>query len=212
MNKTLILTTTALTTALSQGGLILTGVFDGPLSGGLPKGFELYVTADIADLSTYGIGSANNGGGTDGEEFTFPAVTATAGDFIYVGSEDVGFSEFLGFAPDYTDFAANINGDDAVELFENGAVIDIFGDINVDGTGEPWEHLDGWAYRSNGTGPDGSTFDLASWTFSGPDALDGETTNATAATPIPVGTYVIPEASTSLLGGLALLGLIRRRR
>ena len=62
----------------------------------------------------------------------------------------------------------------------NGTVVDVFGEIAVDGTGQPWEHLDGWTYRVNDTGADGSTFVLANWTFSGPNALDGETTNATA--------------------------------
>jgi predicted extracellular nuclease len=169
--------------------LLITGVIDGPLTGGVPKAIEFYVINDIADLSTYGFGSANNGGGSDGEEFTFPAVAATAGTFIYVASETIGFTDFFGFAPDYTSSAASINGDDAIELFENGVVVDVFGDINVDGTGEPWEYMDGWAYRVDGTGPDGDTFVLANWTFSGPNALDGETTNATAATPFPIGTY-----------------------
>ena len=169
--------------------LVLSGVIDGPLSGGVPKAIELYVGQDIADMSVYGLGSANNGGGTDGEEFTFPAVAASAGDYIYVASEEPGFTSFFGFAPDYSDSFALINGDDAVELFENGSVIDVFGDINVDGNGEPWEYLDGWAYRVDGTGPDGETFVLANWTFSGPNALDGETTNASAATPFPIGTY-----------------------
>ena len=169
--------------------LLITGVVDGPLSGGVPKAIAFYVLDDIADLSIYGFGSANNGGGSDGEEFTFPAVAATAGTFIYVASETTGFTAFFGFAPDYTSSAASINGDDAIELFENGVVVDVFGDINVDGTGEPWEYTDGWAYRVDGTGPDGDTFVLANWTFSGPNALDGETTNATAATPFPIGTY-----------------------
>ncbi|MCP4541966.1 MAG: nuclease, partial [Chloroflexi bacterium] len=170
--------------------LLITGVIDGPLSGGLPKAVEFYVLKDIADLSIYGFGAANNGGGTDGEEFTFPADSATAGDFIYVATEAAGFTSFFGFAPNYTDNnAASINGDDAIELFQNGVVVDIFGDINVDGTGKPWEYLDGWAYRVDETGPDGTTFTLANWYFSGPNALDGETSNATAATPFPLGTY-----------------------
>lgn len=63
----------------------------------------------------HGFGSANNGGGTDGEEFTFSNVGATAGDFIYVASETPNFVIFFGFAPGYTDSAANINGDDAIE-------------------------------------------------------------------------------------------------
>jgi hypothetical protein len=175
--------------AAVTGDMIITGAVDGPLSGGLPKAIELYVVNNIADLSIYGVGSANNGGGSDGEEFTFPGVAASAGSFIYVASESIGFTSFFGFAPDYTSPAANINGDDALELFMNGGVVDVFGDINVDGTGQPWEHLDGWAYRANGTGADGTTFVIGNWSFSGPNALDGETTNSTAATPFPIGTY-----------------------
>ena len=175
--------------------LVITGVVDGPLSGGVPKAVEFYARANISDLSIYGFGSANNGGGTDGQEFTFPSVAATAGDYIYVASESTGFNTFFGFAPNYTNSAASINGDDAIELFQNGVVVDIFGDINVDGSGQPWDYEDGWAYRKDATGPDGNTFILANWDFSGKNALDGETSNATAATPFPIGTYsaVVPD-------------------
>ncbi len=169
--------------------LVITGVFDGPLSGGLPKCVEMVALEDIADLSTYAIGSANNGGGTDGEEFLFPADAATAGQFIYVSSEAPGFLAFFGFDADYNSGAANINGDDAVELFNNGVVIDVFGDINMDGTGQPWEHLDGWAYRVNNTVANAGTFVVETFSYSGPNALDGETDNATAAVPFPIGTY-----------------------
>jgi predicted extracellular nuclease len=169
--------------------VVITGVIDGPLSGGVPKAIELCVLNDVADLSAYGIGWANNGGGTDGEEFTLPAGAAGAGTFLYVASEASGFEDFFGFPPSYTSDAASINGDDAIELFMGGSVVDVFGDINTDGTGQPWEHLDGWAYRSDGTGPDGSIFVLGNWSFSGPNALDGETTNATATTPFPIGAY-----------------------
>ncbi len=169
--------------------LVITGVVDGPLSGGLPKAVEFCALADIPDLSIYGFGSANNGGGTDGEEFTFPAVAVSAGMFVHVATEDPGFSSFFGFAPSYTSGAASINGDDAIELFMSGTVIDVFGDINVDGTGQPWEYQDGWAYRVDGTGPDDNFFAIANWSFSGPNALDGETSNAGAATPFPIGAY-----------------------
>ncbi|MEE8522911.1 MAG: lamin tail domain-containing protein, partial [Thermoanaerobaculia bacterium] len=187
---------------LAASDLVITGVVDGPLSGGLPKAIELCVLSDITDLSSYGIGSANNGGGSDGEEFTFPAGPVSAGTFLYVASEASGFASFFGFAPTFTSGAASINGDDAIELFMSGGVVDLFGDINVDGTGEPWEYLDGWAYRDDGTGPDGSSFVLANWSFSGPNALDGETSNATAATPFPIGAYSaceLPEPVPDLL-------------
>jgi hypothetical protein len=169
--------------------LVLSAVYDGPLPGGLPKGIELYVINDIADLSEYGVGSATNGGGTDGEEFTFPAVTVTAGTYIYIASEAFEFANWFGFAPDYTDGSVGINGDDAIEVFHNGAVIDVFGDINLDGTGQPWEYLDGWAYRNASTGPDGSIFTIGNWNFSGTNALDGESDNGSATSPIPIGTY-----------------------
>ena len=158
------------------GTLIITGVFDGTLTNGLPKGVELYVANDIADLSVYGVGSANNGGGTDGQEFTFPSVSASAGTYIYVSSEASGFTTYFGFAPDYTSSGAmGINGDDAIELFQDGNVIDVFGDIS--GSNESWDYENGWAYRNSATGPDGSAFSLGSWSF-GPWAV-----------PIPVGTF-----------------------
>ena len=59
--------------------LIITGVFDGPLPGGNPKGVELYATQDIPDLASYGLGVANNGGGTDGVETTLPSQPLSAG-------------------------------------------------------------------------------------------------------------------------------------
>ncbi len=179
--------------------LVITAVFDGPLSGGVPKGVELLVRIDIPDLSAYGLGGANNGGGSDGEEFTFPAVSATAGDFLYVASETVGFSSFFGFPPDYTSFAMSINGDDAIELFFNGSVIDLFGDINVDGTGQAWEYLDGWAARKDKNQDPSAIFLVADWDYSSPNALDGEISNASAALPVPLGAAAAPPTEAKLL-------------
>ncbi len=186
-NSTLDLGTVS-TGTLTGIGLVISAVFDGPLTDGLPKGVELYASDAIADLSIYGLGSANNGGGTDGEEFTFPAVSVAAGTYIYVTSNAAGFQAFFGVTPDYVDSAVNINGDDAIELFMNGTAVDVFGDINVDGSEQAWDHVDGWAVRTATTGPT-TTFNDADWSFSGIDALDGEATNATAATPIPVATF-----------------------
>jgi hypothetical protein len=205
-----VLSCLALTSA-SNGALIITAVYDGPLSGGTPKGIELYATTAIADLSIYGVGAANNGGGSDGQEFTFPAVTVGAGEFLYVASESAGFTNFFGFAPDYTTISMGINGDDAIELFQGGLVIDTFGDINTDGSGEAWDYLDGWAYRVSDSTV--GAFDLGEWTFSGINALDGETANDGATNPVPIGTFTaVPEPSSVILGGVGLLALLRRRR
>gem|GEM_PF-391351 len=177
-----------------SGNLIISGVFDGPLTGGIPKGVELYVINNIADLSSYGLGSATNGGGTDGQEFTFPSDAATAGDYLYIASESSAFNTWFGFSPDYTHSSVEVNGDDAIELFYNSTVIDVFGDINVDGTGQAWDYLDGWAYSKNNRGVS-TIFNTDHWTFSGINALDGETTNAVAATPFPAGTFSYTDGS-----------------
>jgi predicted extracellular nuclease len=180
-----------------MSNLIITGVIDGPLTGGVPKAVEFFALDDIPDLSIYGFGAANNGGGTDGQEYTFSG-SAVAGEYIYIATETTEFTNFFGFSPDDTSAAASINGDDAIELFFNGNVVDIFGEINVDGTGQPWEYLDGWAYRVPGTGPDGTTFNVSNWTFSSPNALDGESSNGSAATPFPLGSYSGSGGGTSL--------------
>ncbi|MEM9052239.1 MAG: choice-of-anchor I family protein, partial [Bacteroidota bacterium] len=173
--------------AFGQSDLIISAVYDGPLSGGTPKGIELYAINDITDLSSYGVGSANNGGGTDSVEFALSG-SAIAGDYIYIATEEPQFTTWFGFAPTLTDGSMSINGDDAVELFKDGVVVDVFGEIDVDGTGQPWEHLDSWGARNDNSMPS-ATFDVSEWTFGGVNALDGETTNATAASPVPVGVF-----------------------
>ena len=42
--------------------LALTAVFDGTLSGGNPKGVELYALCDVLDASGYSVVNFNNGG------------------------------------------------------------------------------------------------------------------------------------------------------
>jgi len=170
-----------------QSDLIISAVYDGPLSGGTPKGVELFAINDIADLSAYGVGSANNGGGSDGEEFTLSG-SAMQGDYIYIATEEPQFISFFGFAPNFTDVSMAINGDDAVELFKDGTAVDVFGDIMSDGSGQTWEYADSWARRNDNSTPT-NTFAEGDWSYGGVDALDGETDNATAATPVPVGVF-----------------------
>lgn len=178
--------------------LILTGVWDAQPGFAGTKGAEFYALNDIADLSVFGVGVVNNGNGTDGVEFTFPAISVDAGTFIYLAEEEQEFMDYFGFAPDATFPEINVNGDDAIELFENAQPLDVFGDANMDGSGTAWEYLDGWAYRIDGTTQDGSTFAEGNWRYSGVDALDGPATNAEASNPFPLGTYS-NEASEELI-------------
>lgn len=189
--------------------LKITGVIDGDLPGGRPKAIELTAVNDIPDLGIYGIGAANNGGGTDSVEFLLSGA-ANAGDRLYITDSASEFAEFFGFSHNFISSVANINGNDAIELFDVSAtlidntipptVIDVFGDINVDGDGEPWDYSDGWAYRNIDTGPDGDTFNIANWNFSSPDSLDGATSNLAATNPIPIPiVYVVePDDGTNI--------------
>ena len=186
----------------SSSSLILTGVFDGTLTEGTPKGVELFAIENIEDLGFYGIGSANNGGGSDGVETTLSG-SVSKGEFLYVATEEDNFNVWFGFNPDLTDdMAVAINGDDAIELFfdstkaftGNEFVVDIFGEIDGDATS--WSYSNGWAYRNSFTGPDGNTFVEGNWTFSGDNAYNGASSNANADNPIPVGSFE-PENMTS---------------
>ena len=35
-------------------------------------------------------------------------------------------------------------------MFEDGEVIDTYGDPEIDGTGTSWEYMNSWAYKRNG--------------------------------------------------------------
>jgi len=175
----------------TTNSMVITGVYDGSLTGGTPKGVAIFVLKDIADLSLFGVSSVSNGGGSTAGtiEFSFPAGSATAGTFIYVSTEEPNFTTFFEIAPTYTSGSMAINGDDAIELYERGQIIDVFGDVDNDFSGEVYDYLDGWAYRKSNTGPEGTTFTPENWTYSGVDGLEGGTNNATATSPFPIGTY-----------------------
>lgn len=202
--------------------LVITGVIDGPRSGGKPKAIELHAVADIGDLSIYNVETPNNGGDATGSEFALSG-SADRGDFIWIATETPEFTAYFGFAPTFTSNAANINGDDNVLLYRSGTIIDQFGVNGEDGSGKEWEYEDGFAYRKDSTGPD-AIFNPNNWDFSGPDFLDsqGDTgTNGSDGKTVPFGTYsnatAVPEPGGLL--GLAAIGIIgigkrayRRRR
>lgn len=153
--------------------LELLGVLDftTPVGGTSGKGIHLLANADIEDMAVFGIGIANNGGGTDGQEFTFPSLSVTAGEsLLLVRNQDALDAYFDSCWAEFTHIvqASTVidqNGDDAIELYEYGEVIETFGDSDVDGTGQDWEYTDSWAYKWNGN-----------WIFGGVNCTDGTQT------------------------------------
>jgi len=122
---------------------------------GVNDGKTIHVRAnrDITDLSQYGLGVANNGGGTDGIEFTFPAVSVSEGDEILIARVPAPIAKYYGNCHNKFDLVlqgdfVSQNGDDAIELFYQGKVIETFGDANLIGTGQSWEYTGSWAFKT----------------------------------------------------------------
>jgi len=171
---------------INSQDLSLQGIIDFTVPSGGNDGKALHViaNADIANLSLYGVGVANNGGGTDGQEYTFPAVSVSAGDNIIIARTPSAIASYLG-ADVATIIESNTsisqNGDDAIELYFNAEVIETFGDIDTDGTGESWEYLDSWAYKVDGA-----------WTYGGVNCTDGSDDSASSNCPYPyTGVYTV---------------------
>jgi hypothetical protein len=157
-----------------QGALAL--LWDGSGTNG-GKAVHIRANRDISDLSIYGLGVANNGGGTDGIEVNFSAQSLQAGDHVLVAREPGTIAEYLGscfndFDVVVQDDGMNQNGDDAIELFEDGLVIETYGDVDVDGTGQFWEYAGSWGYKVGGA-----------WVYGGVDCAAGSTSTQTSACP-----------------------------
>ena len=174
----------------SQASLELVGILDLDLPEGGSSGKAIHLKANqyITNLSDYGIGIANNGGGTDGQEYDFPNIVLNSGDHIIVCRDTLAIKYYFSGCNSFNfmiqDDSSVItqNGDDAVELYENGIVIETFGDVNIDGTGELWEYKDSWAYKID-TGS--IIFSGFSWITGGVDCTDFSVTSLSSNCPYP---------------------------
>ena len=186
--------------------LMLQGIMDFTVPGGGSAGKAIHLKANnnISDLSIYGIGVANNGGGTDSIEYSFPNISVNLGDDILLARDSAEMSMYFDscFSSFHHVILANSdisqNGDDAIELFFNGTVIETFGDINVDGTGEPWEYMDSWAYKLGPTvgTPGPISFSGFDWSFGAVNCTDGSTTTQTSSCPYPLCGIAPPPPAT----------------
>ena len=174
----------------SQASLELVGILDLDLPEGGSSGKAIHLKANqyITNLSDYGIGIANNGGGTDGQEYDFPNIVLNSGDHIIVCRDTLAIKYYFSGCNSFNfmiqDDSSVItqNGDDAIELYENSIVIETFGDVNIDGTGELWEYKDSWAYKID-TGS--IVFSGFSWITGGVDCTDFSVTSLSSNCPYP---------------------------
>ena len=161
-------------------GLELKGILDLDIGSSNGKAVHLKVHGEIPDLSIYSIGVANNGDGSDGEEYYLPGISASNGDDILLARNTQAMSDYFGSCIGKFDHLIQVggaidqNGDDAIELYKNGLVIETFGDVDVDGTGTSWEYQDSWAFKED------------VWTFGGVNCSDNIESNDNAPCPYPI--------------------------
>jgi len=188
--KTLLASAAALALAgTANADLLITEVVDATLPGGLPKFVELTNTGGTAvDLSLYSFGNMNNGGTNlgGGAASVLTGMLAAGASYTLAYEADPGgpglssFSTTYGFEPDFYMGGAFVNGNDALLLYLgaalgdglNATLVDVYGVVGVDGSGQTWEYTDSYAIRCNSTANNG-TFVESDWVIPGANTLEG---------------------------------------
>lgn len=155
--------------------LMITGIYsDSSKTTTNPRGIELYATGNIPDLRDYRIHIVLDTGVTPIiDTFTGSSpVPVLAGTYIYIGDTSLaGFNAAMGTLSSVNNrttiykeqpLFSSIDGNDAVELYQNGTLIDRFGVNNPTGA-VTWSYEYGWAQRQTSTVS--TTFTEADWTI-----------------------------------------------
>lgn len=103
-----------------------------------------------------------------GSSYATIALTGTIQpNTVYIIGNAINVNTHYGFAPDVDFSDANGNGDDAYFLYfggdkDSGTLLDAYGVLGIDGTGETWEYANTRAYRTTPK----TTLPNATWTAS----------------------------------------------
>ena len=208
---------------------IITGIMDGNCNGGNPKAIEIYASGTV-NFADYSLENQTNANTTWGATLSLAPLGTVTNGFVYVilggtpgvtATDPTPIENSARFAlefpaipstsvlnpPTGTDLPQpmNVNGDDRLRIINTTtlAVIDQLGVEAEDGTGKPWEYLDSWAKRNNGTGPDGASFNAANWTFGGINVLDGKgscVASDSFSTLVPFSQYALSTKQNSISG------------
>ena len=173
-------------------GILITGILDGTLTGGMPKTIELFITG-TEDLASYEIWRSINGaafGSGSGSVASLSGIYSDTFVFLVKSDQVEAFHTVFGDTGIYANIIPltiiNGNGNDAFQVRDtSGAiVVDQVWYENVTET-----YRDSFWYRQNGTGPDGGWIE-SNWYTPGNDALDG-LDEAGLKAAVPFGAYAI---------------------
>ncbi len=152
------------------GGLIISQVVDWP-------GFD-FRFVEVANrsgqpisLTGYELWRYSNGAATPsttGGTVALGNDTVGPGDAWVIGQQagQGGFAGVFGSEPDAFDSMISGNGDDVYALVFQGQVVDVYGVVGVDGTGEPWEYSDATATRRVSIVAPSPVFHMGEWDVS----------------------------------------------
>jgi hypothetical protein len=170
--------------------VILTGIMDGTLTGGMPKAIELFVTG-TEDLGNYELWRSQNGdpwGAGLGSRAVLYGIYSNT--FVYLVHDDqvaafhsvFGSTGFYGNVIPHAIVSGNGNEGYQIRTVAGSVVVDQL--WLEDPT---YTYRDSFWYRNHGTGPDG-TWLVAHWWSPGNDALDG-LDEAGLRAAVPFGSY-----------------------
>ena len=155
-----------------EGTIIIKAVLDFDMPSNSGKAIILQAKGGDVDLLTFGLGIAQNGGGTDNVEYSLSRFsnkntsseqisTLPDGEYLWLVRNFNAMNAYMGgtnqnnVLGNYDEgLWLNQNGDDAIELFKDvdkeektGTLLDIYGNVNIDGTNQYWEYLDTMVLR-----------------------------------------------------------------
>jgi len=124
-------------------------------------------TVNFAEDTWY-LSKQTNGASTWGDILLTGKVAP--GECYVVAYSSTSFNTAFGFEPDQSSGSINGNGDDGYFLFHDGdhssgTLVDAYGIIDQDGTGEPWEYLDTKATRKYDRLSQNASWDSLGWTI-----------------------------------------------
>jgi len=192
--------------AAAQDSLFISELCD-PADEYTGRFIELYnAGGDPVDFNTItSYLSRQSNGGTTWGDLQLTGTVAAGATFIIGGS---GFEGLYGFTPDQESGILIGNGDDAYALFlggdhESGVLHDVFGVIDMDGTGEAWEYTDSRALRLDSVLKPNTTWTAAEWEITSADVADCNPGSHLGSVPVnPPGDF-----SLTLLNDTVTLGM-----
>ena len=150
--------------------------------------------------------SRQSNGGTSWGDLQLTGTVAAGSTFVIGGS---GFEALYGKAPDQVSGILIGNGDDAYGLFlggdhETGVLHDIFGAIDVDGTGELWEYEDSRALRLDAVLVPNASWDATEWEITPADVADCNPGTHLGSVVEPPGNFVLTLINDTVTLGQAV--------